>query len=313
MENNSSPNNGAKHDYFFKVGMANLKVAREFLQMHLPSKLQTIIDLDQIKVEKDSFVDSNLKSQLADVLISCKGRDGKDVLVYALCEHQSKPDYWMSMRLFKYIIAICEHYKKSHPKATKLPLVYPIVFYNGRQQYNVPLNFYALFEHQEIAKEILQAPYKVVEASKLDPEELKQYSWAGVMQFFMQRIWYNTLLKDLEEMSLQLKSIGVSHEGIELLRAILCYNENRINKEQELDLLNILSHITNEKETREIMGTLAQSYREEGLQQGLEQGREQAKYHLAKNLIKLGVDSQIIANATGLDLMKIAQLKEEIS
>ena len=65
------------------------------------------------------------------------------------------------------------------------------------------------------------------------------------------------------------------------------------------------------------MGTLAQSYREEGLQQGLqqglEQGREQAKYHLAKNLIKLGVDSQIIANATGLDLMKIAQLKEEIS
>ena len=91
----------------------------------------------------------------------------------------------------------------------------------------------------------------------------------------------------------------------------LCYNENGIAKEQEEDLSKALSRITNEKNIEELMGTLAQSYRQ-GLEQGLMQRLEKEKYNVARNLLKLGMDDQIITKATGLHLAQIAQLKKEI-
>ena len=49
-----------------------------------------------------------------------------------------------------------------------------------------------------------------------------------------------------------------------------------------------------------------------GIQQGIEQGIEQANINNAKNFLKLGVDVEIIVQATGLSKEKVLELKKEI-
>lgn len=51
---------------------------------------------------------------------------------------------------------------------------------------------------------------------------------------------------------------------------------------------------------------------EQGIEKGIEQGIEQANIKNAKNFLKLGVDVDIIVQATGLSKDKVLQLKKEI-
>ena len=51
---------------------------------------------------------------------------------------------------------------------------------------------------------------------------------------------------------------------------------------------------------------------EQGLEKGIEQGIEKANIKNAKNFLKLGVDIDIIVQATGLSKDKVLQLKKEI-
>ena len=49
-----------------------------------------------------------------------------------------------------------------------------------------------------------------------------------------------------------------------------------------------------------------------GIEQGIEQGIEKANIDNAKNFLKLGVDVEIIVQATGLSKEKVLELKKEI-
>jgi hypothetical protein len=75
----------------------------------------------------------------------------------------------MSFRMLKYIIAICTRYLKKHPKAKTLPLIFPLVFYNGQEKYSVPLSIYDLFDSADLAKDYL-ASYKLIDVTKVDDE-----------------------------------------------------------------------------------------------------------------------------------------------
>ncbi|WP_410524328.1 Rpn family recombination-promoting nuclease/putative transposase [Rickettsia canadensis] len=56
-----------------------------------------------------------------------------------------------AFRLFKYMLNIAEYHMKVL-KNKKFPFIYPLVFYNGIQKYNVPLNLWALFEKSELVQ-----------------------------------------------------------------------------------------------------------------------------------------------------------------
>lgn len=111
-----------KHDAFFKKALENHLVAKEFFVINLPANIKALIDFDTLKLEKDSFIESNLTSKMSDVLFSAKFA-GSDGYLYTMLEHQSKPDLLMPMRLFKYMFNICEIYQSLNPKAKKLPLI----------------------------------------------------------------------------------------------------------------------------------------------------------------------------------------------
>ncbi len=64
-----------------------------------------LIDSTTLKLEKDSFIESDLSETISDVLFSVKFND-QDGYIFLLLEHQSTVDKMMAFRLFKYRVKL---------------------------------------------------------------------------------------------------------------------------------------------------------------------------------------------------------------
>ena len=53
--------------------------------------------------------------------------------------------------------------------------------------------------------------------------------------------------------------------------------------------------------------------KEEGLEEGMKKGLEKGKETVAKNMLSLGIDDELIIKATGLDQSIIDKLKKSLS
>ncbi len=172
-----------KHDEIIRSAFENPLVSKEFFQMHLPPYIQNLISLENLKMEKDSFVDKRLKKSIVDILFSAKFGEKKGYL-YLLLEHQSTPEYKMALRLFRYMFKIAEYHKKS-TKSKKFPFIYPLIFYNSQKKYNAPRNLWELFENSELVKATWTNDYQLINVHDIPDEKLKEKAWSGILQFFM--------------------------------------------------------------------------------------------------------------------------------
>jgi predicted transposase/invertase (TIGR01784 family) len=305
-----------KHDQIFKKAMENPIVAHEFLRVYLPKDVQDVIDTKTLKLEKDSFLSTELDSSFSDVLFSAKF-NGDDGYIFLLLEHQSRPEHLMAFRLFKYMINICEQYLAQHPKAKYLPLIYPCVIYNGTKAYDAPRNIWDLFSNKKLARTIWTDDYQLINVHEIPDTELKKHVWSGILMFFMKHIHERQLLKRWHEIAKLLPIISELTVGTDYIKILLNYTLLSIDKNDKIELENLLISTLNQQTGTEIMGSLAQSWKEEGIQIGKAEGvqigkaegEEQKALVIAKNLLAQKIDINIIATVTGLSVDKIGKLK----
>ncbi len=119
------------HDKFFKATMSNVIVARDFFRQHLSEAIRAHIDFDTLELQPGSYIDKALQYSASDMLYKIRFlKDFECAYIYVLAEHQSSVDNLMPFRLWQYVVSIWnDHIKKN--KQDKLPLVIPLVFYNG--------------------------------------------------------------------------------------------------------------------------------------------------------------------------------------
>jgi predicted transposase YdaD len=180
-----------------------------------------------------------------------------------LCESQSTPDYFMSLRLKNYTSAIEARHFKQNPKSRKLPLIYPMVIYNGKKKHTAPRSLHEISEYPEIAKRLLFENYHLIDLSKFPDDALREKKWAGTMMFFMKHIFDSDFKALLRQKSDCLKELLLEKEGQDFLASILWYNKENILESEEEEIKNILVDITNKKAAKAIMGTLAEKYQRE--------------------------------------------------
>ena len=186
-----SQNNKPRHDKLFRKALENPIVAYEFIEAHLPQEILQILDTKTLKLEKESFVEPDLTASISDVLFSCKMdsidsnvEDCNDGYIYLLLEHQSTPDPLMAFRLFKYMVNICDRYLIENPKTKHLPLIYPLVLYNGTKPYKVSRNLWDLFSSKTLAKRFWTEDYQLVNVHDIPDAEFKKRVWSGILEFF---------------------------------------------------------------------------------------------------------------------------------
>ena len=69
----------ANHDSLIKKAMENPIAARELLFEYLPSKYQELLDLSTLQIEKESFVEDNLKTKYSDIIYSAKTKNNNKI------------------------------------------------------------------------------------------------------------------------------------------------------------------------------------------------------------------------------------------
>lgn len=310
------------HDRFTRSLMTNPKVAEEFFKANLPTHIQKAIDFSSIKLQKESFIDDNLKLQIADLLYSVKF-NGHPGFLYLLLEHASKPDPLLPFRMLKYMVAIMDHHLKI-TKDTKLPFVYPLVLYTGEKPFTYSMDLFELFSPEEktLAKESLTSPYHLIDLTQASDEELKKYLFFGTMALTLKHIhdpdvlpFFISILEVLKELETQgeesyiytvityMAGVGETQKQEDFFQAV-----KKLEFVNEEKIMSTLVEYLKPELLRRASEQVRIQALEEGLEKGLEEGRQKERIEMAKTLLSKGIDMNIIASATKLPKAELKKL-----
>jgi predicted transposase/invertase (TIGR01784 family) len=317
------------HDRFTRSAMTHTKVAKEFFQQNLPAHIKNVIDFSSIKVEKESFIDDKLKLQIADLLFSANFNEQPGFL-YILFEHASSSKALLPFRMLKYMVAIMDHHLESakDKKNAKLPLVYPIILYNGKKPYRHSMDVFDLFHdaEKELAKLTLLSPYHLIDLTQVSDDNLREFFYYGVMARTLKHIYdLNILpfikedliyaLKELEKRGEEryiysvITYIGTRGETLRQEGLIETLKElESINEEGLMTLVEYLKPAVFQRGVEKGIEQGIEKGIEKGIEQGIEQGREEEKIEIARAFLAQGVSIETIAKATSLPKRTIKKL-----
>lgn len=256
------------NDKLFKLAMAELAVAKEFFNAHLPARILEKIDLKSLKLQKGSFIDEAYKGTEADVLYSVQMGENSAYL-YLLCEQQTKVDPWLAFRLLVYTVRIMETHCKQYPKAP-LPLVYPFVVYTGEEPWDAPLELFPLFgDAENLAREQLFKAFQLFDVQRTSDNELRQHQLSGLVAFVLKHRRTADFENFLKQFMPWLHEVEILEQpGAFLGRILLRYIIDRSSKgDQELLVQEAQRHLSHEL-TGEIM-TIAQQWEKRGFEKGM--------------------------------------------
>lgn len=305
------------HDALAKKVLENPVAAREFLEEYLPREFKEYIDIATLKVEKESHVEESLKRRLSDVVYSVATKDKDKAFIYCLCEHQSSSDHWIALRLWKYSLLLLERHKK---KKDKLPLILPLVLYNGKDKYTAPRNIWELFSNSELAKKALVEDYRLVDLQAMSDDDIDYEKHLSFILYTMKHIHDRDCLNMLKNAMERCYKAILIDKGQDYIhtKLILWYTDSKVPEEKKQLLEQLIVDNLPKEDREDIMRTVADSYIDEGINKGIAIGKNEGiaigearvAEKIAKNLLLQNTSLDTISSATGLSVDQLQKLKD---
>ncbi|WP_421081641.1 Rpn family recombination-promoting nuclease/putative transposase [Serratia fonticola] len=297
------------HDAVFKQFLTHPDTARDFLELHLPPALLQFCDLNTLKLESGSFIESGLRAYYSDVLYSLHTEQG-DGYVYVLLEHQSSPDKHMAFRLVRYAIAAMHrHLEAGHDQ---LPLVIPMLFYHGQvTPYPYTMSWLEEFSEPELARQLYAGHFPLVDVTIIPDDDIMQHRRMAILELLQKHV----RLRDLAELKEQLVTLLLAgYTTKEQLISLINYMLQVGSTTEPGVLIHELARRAPQHE-EELM-TIAEYLKQQGIEigieigieKGIEKGRE-AVLKIASSMLADGFDRAQVMKLTGLsadDLAKIS-------
>lgn len=298
------------HDKLVKRLLSNPEAAKDILSLYLPKEVLDIADLNYLEMQKDSFIDDEHRMYAVDILYKTKFQN-EEGYIWVLLEHQRKSDFWMPVRIFKYIAIIWDHLRKID-KSDSIPLVYPLVVYNGDQPYSHSLALNDLIKpdaSKEIFSTLFTKPFSLVDLATIKDETLRNQAQDHVKGIALlmalkhvfdrnlQAFFDQTLINLLK----QLDQAGDTDEVVDVLYYLLKESEF-LDDEQFWSVL----HREFSSNVEDKMMTIADKLEEKGK-------LEVAKRLLVERKEELSETDLIswVQRMTGLSLEKIKELQKK--
>lgn len=308
------------NDKGYKSLLSSKKVFCELLRSFINrSWVAGLDENDLVKVDK-SYVSSDFRGQESDIVYRAKLRKdgakqpaaGREVWFYVLVELQSTVDALMPFRLLGYMVELWRDVLKNAGKSAKrrdfrLPVIVPIVIYNGKRPWTAAQRFKEKLDGAELFGEgVIDFSYLLIDIWRYDERELlghinlisaaflldRTEEAAEVVARLSQMIDTIRALSDTEadlfwKWTTRILGRRLPRESREQLEAIM---EQSGGREANWMITNI---------EKAIMRTR----REERMA-----GREEGKREVAGNLMKMGMSAEQVAEATGLPVEEIRRL-----
>lgn len=281
------------HDAVFRQFLSEKETAKDFFDIWLPDEINSLCDLDSLKVESGSFVDNEMKNYQSDILYSVCTTKGSGY-IYVLIEHQSTPDKLMAWRLMRYSMAAMQKHLEAGHK--ELPLVFPILFYCGdKSPHPYSTDWLDCFSGRDIAEKIYTKPFKLVDVTTLDDGEIMQHRRMALLELIQKHI----RRRDMSELLDSIVKL-LSYNDYTDNQVITMFNyliqEGNAQKPMEF-----ITEIAKQSEKHEgALMTIAQQIEQMGIQKGIQKGEKQASLKIARQLLAKGVERDIVKLSTGL-------------
>ncbi|ARD86892.1 transposase [Rickettsia bellii] len=288
-----------KHDSLVKIIMTDKIAAQEFLEYYLPEDFKKLIDLSKITVEQESYIEESLSKKYSDIVYGIETKEYGKGFVYILIEAQSTVDYWTALRLWKYTLLLCERHKE---KRNKLPLVYNLVIYNGKQVYNAPRNLWDLFTNSVMAKKLMMEDYQLVDLQAMSDNEIVKKKHIGMLEYILKHIHERDMIQLWEQFLANFNHVIMldKEKGYIYLKSFLWYTDAKISKKQQPRLVQVFDKYLSPQHKDNIMKTIADVYIDEGKQEGKREGEYNKAVMIAKKMFSQGFKIPVIAELTGL-------------
>lgn len=232
-----------------------------------------------------SFVDAELKASQSDLLYRAPLRGGPgDALLYVLFEHQRRLDYQMPLRLLQYMVRIWTRWQAEHGdrfRKPALPLIVPMVLYNGSRRWTVSTDLVDLFPagplRAAMASMIPGFRYIVQDLSQMPDEDIQGAALGQMIMLLLKWADRDDFWDRLPAWLLTMQAILDSPaHGIETVEALLRYIMS-VAAVAPPDTIRpaLREHLTPRAE--EAIMTWASQLKQQGIEQGIEQGTEQVQ------------------------------------
>ncbi|QMB04090.1 Rpn family recombination-promoting nuclease/putative transposase [Citrobacter freundii] len=288
------------HDAVFKRFLAHPETARDFLDIWLPESLRDLCKLDTLKLESGSFVEENLRASYSDVLWSLQTTKGNGY-IYALIEHQSSPDAHMAFRLMRYAIAAMQRHLDAGYKT--LPLVVPILFYHGVESpYPFSLSWLDEFAEPEIARQLYDAPFPLVDITVVSDDEIMQHRRMALLELVQKHIRERDLTLLVDKLTVLLVKEHANDSQIETLFNYLLQSGSATRF--EVFIRRLAGRVPQHKER---LMTIAECLRESGRKEGKQEGKQDEALRIAHAMLEKGIDRDLVLLITGLSIDELME------
>jgi len=302
------------YDRGYKKLFSNKGFFQQLLESFVPFTWVKELDFDHCELLDKTFISKEYEKRESDVIYKVQLR-GKTAYIVILIEFQSSPDRFMALRVLHYIVSFYMRLKDSEEKFEKLPPVFPIVVYSGKELWTAPINLAELIENNELLGEFaLNFNYFKIAENEISIAKLLEIGNV-VSTLFLGEVHYNRALL-IQELSKLLKQ-----ENHLMVSMLFNYFEQlfRHKKMEEVDW-NSLDQIRSQEEINMFLENMQvcdeiayQKGKKEGLlegkREGLFEGERKGKLETAKAMFNKGLDVEFIAEVTGLSVEEIEQLK----
>ncbi len=124
-----------KHDKFVRASFSNAERAAAFFESFLPQKLAAELDLQLLKANQESYIQDDLSEYFSDLVFEVPTKGGNPVDLVLLFEHKSAPDKHVLIQIGHYMFS---HWFKSLSNKQPLKPIIPVIYYQGKQQWDDP-------------------------------------------------------------------------------------------------------------------------------------------------------------------------------
>lgn len=291
------------HDKLLKNILQDKKEAEEFINQFIEPR-------EEVKAENlirytNSYITKKYKSKEADLVYKLKNQE-----VFFLIEHQSTIDNSMPYRMLNYCLDIMREWSRNRKikRNTRYPIIVPIVIYTGNQKWKFSKNFKEkqignyVFERYKIDLE-----YNFVDINKISKQILlEKDTMFGYAMFLEKAENYEQLVENLNTIIETTKN----NKNLKELDNIIGYLLNDVLEEKiQKQLLEKIESKVGE----EGMSTLIDRLKKEALERNIKQGKEESQREIAKNMLNLNLDEQIILETTGIKKEQLEKIKQELA
>ena len=292
-----------EHDKIFRTILDK----KENAALIINKAIDTKIEIKDIEKYKNSFVNKLFQNREADIVYKMKDRN-----IFFLIEHQTKIDYSMPFRILEYEVAIMKSaidMNKIKTKNYKLPLVISIVLYTGNRKWNAAEYIQKIQETLRNIKEDV-GKYNLIDVNNLTEKELLEDDTFITKMLLIEKSknteeTVETLEKVIERTKDEDKDV--------LIRIIKIVFKEKLGDDEVERLINKIEE-GREKEVLAVVDMIRrenQMYIDMGRKEGKIEGIKEKSIEIARKLLKMGLTSKQVEEATQLKKEEIEKLSKE--